>query len=66
MLADESGRFKNLIATSLLKRLHFLEDRDGYRYLLRYIRDKEGRLEELIEAKYSDENIDPFAAEEKD
>jgi len=68
ILGDEGARFENLVATSLLKRLHFLEDRDGYRYELRYIRDKEGRevdfavikdgrLIELIEAKYSDENI---------
>ena len=42
-IGDEGARFENLIATSLLKRLHFLEDRDGYRYELRYIRDKEGR-----------------------
>jgi predicted AAA+ superfamily ATPase len=68
VLGDEGARFENLVAACLLKRLHFLEDRDGYRYELRYIRDKEGRevdfavikegrLEELIEAKYSDENI---------
>jgi predicted AAA+ superfamily ATPase len=68
VLGDEGARFENLVATSLLKRLHFLEDRDGYRYELRYIRDKEGRevdfaiikegeLEELIKVKYSDENI---------
>ncbi|MBW2609921.1 MAG: ATP-binding protein [Deltaproteobacteria bacterium] len=68
VLGDEGARFENLVAASLLKRLHFLEDRDGYRYELRYIRDKEGRevdfavlkegeLEELIEVKYSDENI---------
>jgi predicted AAA+ superfamily ATPase len=68
VLGDEGARFENLVATSLLKRLHFLEDRDGYRYELRYIRDKEGRevdfvivkegeLEELIEAKFSDDNI---------
>lgn len=67
-LGDEGARFENLVASSLIKRLHFLEDRDGYRYELRYIRDKEGRevdfaiirdgiLEELIEVKYSDENI---------
>jgi predicted AAA+ superfamily ATPase len=54
-----------LVAASLLKRLHFLEDRDGYRYELR---DKEGReidfvvlkenhLEELIEVKFSDEEV---------
>ena len=68
VLGDEGARFENLVASSLLKRLHFLEDRDGYRYELRYIRDREGRevdfavlkegdLEELIEAKYSDEKI---------
>jgi len=68
VIGDEGARFENLIANSLLKRLHYLEDRDGYRYELRYIRDKEGRevdfvivkdgkIEELIEAKYSDETI---------
>jgi predicted AAA+ superfamily ATPase len=68
VIGDEGARFENLVATSLLKRLHFLEDRDGYRYELRYIRDKEGRevdfavvkegeLVELIEVKYSDETI---------
>jgi uncharacterized protein len=68
ILGDEGARFENFVASSLLKRLHFLEDRDGYRYELRYIRDKEGRevdfavikegkLEELIEVKYSDEVI---------
>jgi predicted AAA+ superfamily ATPase len=68
VLGDEGARFENLVATSLLKRLNYLEDRDGYRYELRYIRDKEGRevdfaiikegdLKELIEVKYSDESI---------
>jgi predicted AAA+ superfamily ATPase len=68
VIGDEGSRFENLVATSLLKRMHYLEDRDGYRYELRYIRDKEGRevdfvvvkegnLEELIEAKYSEETI---------
>ena len=70
-VTDIFGVARNLhfqVATSLLKRLHFLEDRDGYRYELRYIRDKEGRevdfaiikegeLEELVEVKFSDENI---------
>ncbi len=66
---DEPGaRFENLIATTLLKRLHYLEDFEGYRYELRYIRDKEGRevdfaiikegiLEELIEVKYSNDDL---------
>ena len=67
-MGDEGARFENLVASALLKRLHFLEDRDGYRYELRYIRDKEGRevdfvvvkegeIEELIETKFSEEQI---------
>ncbi len=70
VLGDEGGRFENLVATTLLKRIQFLTDRDGYRYELRYIRNKEGRevdfavvkegiLEELIEVKLSDEKISP-------
>jgi predicted AAA+ superfamily ATPase len=70
VLGDDGARFENLIATTLLKRLHFLEDRDGYRYELMFIRDKEGReidfvilkegkIEELIEVKYSDEKLSP-------
>lgn len=66
---EEKGmRFENVIATMLLKRLHYLEDYTGYRYELSYIRDKEGRevdfaiikegtLEELVEVKYSDDTI---------
>jgi len=68
VLAGEGEQFENLVATSLLKRLHFKEDREGYRYELRYLRDKEGReidfviikenrVEELIEAKWSDDKI---------
>ncbi len=66
VLGDEGPRFENLVAATLLKRLHFLEDFEGYRYELRYIRDKEGRevdfailregvLEELIEVKCGDD-----------
>jgi predicted AAA+ superfamily ATPase len=65
---DDGARFENLVATHLLKSLHFLEDRDGYRYQLRYLRDKEGReidfvlirekkICELIEVKWSDDQI---------
>jgi predicted AAA+ superfamily ATPase len=73
VLGDEGTRFENLVATSLLKRLHFLEDRDGFRYELRYIRDKEKRevdfailkegvLEELIETKFSDDSLSSHLA----
>jgi hypothetical protein len=64
----EGARFENLVATHLLKRNHFLEDRDGHRYELRYLRDKEGRevdfvtlrdgkVVELVEAKYADRAV---------
>jgi len=70
VIGDEGAIFENLVATGLLKRLQFLEDRDGYQYELRYIRDKEGRevdfvilkdnqVEELIEVKYSDDSVSP-------
>ena len=67
---DQGARFENLVATSLLKGLHYMEDYHGYRYELCYIRDKEGRevdfvilkdgeVEELIEVKYSDDTLSP-------
>ena len=68
VLGDKGAVFENLVAAALLKRIQFLQDRDGYRYELRYLRDKEGRevdfvilkeniIEELIEVKYQDETI---------
>lgn len=68
VLSSEGARFENLVATHLLKRLHFLEDYEGCRCELHYIRDKDGRevdfatvvdgtLHELIEVKLSDDKI---------
>lgn len=68
VIGDEGARFENLVATHLLKRLQFMEDHDGDRYELRYIRDKEGRevdfavvknghVAQLIEAKHADKNV---------
>lgn len=65
---DHAARLENMVATTLLKRLHFLEDYYGHRCQLHYIRDKNGRevdfatiidgkLEELIEVKTSDMSI---------
>ncbi len=65
VLGDEGARYENLVATHLLKRIQFLEDSTGFEYELCYLRDKEGHevdfaitkegeLEELIEAKWSD------------
>lgn len=70
VIGDEGARFENLVATHLLKRNQFREDRLGHRYELRYVRDKEGRevdfvvvrdgkIEELVEAKLSDGNPSP-------
>jgi len=68
VLSDQGARFENLVAAHLIKRLHFIEDREGHRMELRYIRDKEGRevdfavikdgsLEELIVSKHGDDRI---------
>jgi uncharacterized protein len=68
VIGDDGARFENLVATHLLKRIHFMEDCEGHRCELRYIRDKEGRevdfiilkdgkIQELIEAKYANKNI---------
>lgn len=68
VIGDQGAVFENLVAAHLLKRIHFIEDHDGYRCELRYLRDKEGRevdfvivkegnIEELIEVKYADDTI---------
>lgn len=66
---DQSGaRLENLVATHLLKRLHFLEDYQGSRCSLHYIRDKDGRevdfvtqidgkIIDLIEVKAGDGDV---------
>jgi len=65
---DEGARFENLVACALLQRCHFLEDYEGYRMGLCYVRDKEGRevdfailkeknLLTLIEAKWQDTSL---------
>ena len=65
---DEGARFENLVATHLLKNIHYQEDSKGFRFELRYIRDKEsrevdfiilkdGEIFALIEAKLSDGKI---------
>lgn len=68
VLGGEGARLENLVATTLLKRLHFIEDYYGYRCSLHYIRDKDGRevdfvtqindkLIDLIEVKTTDLNV---------
>lgn len=61
---NEGPRFENLVASHLIKKIHFLEDAYGFNMDLRYIRDKEsrevdfiilkeGRVWALVEAKLS-------------
>jgi hypothetical protein len=68
VIGDDGARFENVCAAALLKRLHLVEDRDGYRCQLHYLRDKEGRevdfvivkdgvVEELVEAKHADDSV---------
>lgn len=68
VMDTQGPRLENLIATHLLKRLHFIEDYFGYRCSLHYIRDKDGRevdfvtvidniVCDLIEVKESDTAI---------
>ena len=67
---SEGARFENLVAVHLLKFCHFIEDRDGHRVELWYLRDRagheidflvthEGQPWFAVEAKLSAERIDP-------
>lgn len=47
-LGDEGARLENLVATHLLKRLHFLEDYYGDTCSLKYVRDKDGREVDFV------------------
>lgn len=68
VMNDGGARLENLVATTLLKRLNFIEDYYGYRCTLNYIRDKDGRevdfvtqvngkIVDLIEVKTADTTI---------
>ena len=65
---DEGPCFENLVATHLLKKIHYLQDGKGWQIELKYIRDKEFREVDfvilkdnvvfaLIEVKLSEEKI---------
>jgi predicted AAA+ superfamily ATPase len=68
-LETPGAKLENLVATHLLKRVHFMQDAYGEKIELYFLRDKEGRevdfaiargskIEELYEVKLSDEAID--------
>jgi hypothetical protein len=70
LVPDAAARFENLVASYLLKWLHFREDTEGFRTELRYFRDVEGRevdfvaVEDgkpvlLVECKSSDRDVSP-------
>lgn len=42
-LTSEGPKFENLVASHLLKYCHFIEDTEGYKMELRFIRDTDGR-----------------------
>jgi hypothetical protein len=70
LVPDRAARFENLVASHLLKLCHFLEDTEGHRVELRYLRDREGREVDflvtagrqpwfLVEAKLKETQVDP-------
>jgi predicted AAA+ superfamily ATPase len=50
-VADPSARFENLVASQLLKYCHFVEDTQGFRMELRYIRDTDKREVDFVVLK---------------
>lgn len=76
-VADPAPRFENLVACQLLKYCHWVEDTEGYRMELRYLRDTDrrevdfvvlrgGRPQLAVECKTGERAISPavrYAAE---
>jgi uncharacterized protein len=67
-VADEAARFENLLASHLLKLVHYLYDREGYKTGLYYLRNVDGREVDFlvtgdgkpwfaVEAKLSDTKV---------
>ena len=57
---DLGARFENMVASQLLKYCHFIEDTEGYKMDLQYIRDRDGREVDFVVLK---ENKPLFAVE---
>lgn len=69
-IESDGARFENLVASQLLKYCHFLEDTEGYKMELRYLRDTDKREVDFVviqekkplfavEVKSSDFKIQP-------
>lgn len=70
LVEEPAFRFENLVASHLLKWVHFREDTEGFRTELRYFRDIEGREVDFVvmeggrptlfvECKSSDRDVSP-------
>lgn len=70
LVHDEGRRFENMVASHLLKFCHFIEDTEGYKIELLYLRDVNKREVDFlvtvdkkpwfaVECKVSDEKISP-------
>jgi hypothetical protein len=70
IVPDSGPRFENFVASQLLKYCHFMEDTEGFRMDLRFIRDtdkreidfvvlREGRPMFAVECKSGEKNINP-------
>ncbi|HEY3656729.1 MAG TPA: AAA family ATPase [Steroidobacteraceae bacterium] len=70
LVPEPAFRFENLVASHLLKWVHFREDTEGHRTELRYFRDIEGREVDFVvtengkpilfvECKSSDRDVNP-------
>lgn len=70
MVFEQGLRFENFVASQLLKYCHFIEDTEGFRMDLRFLRDtdkrevdfvvlKENRPLFAVECKSGDKNINP-------
>ena len=50
-VSDPGARFENMVACQLLKYCHFIEDTQGWRMDLRYLRDRDGREVDFVVLK---------------
>jgi predicted AAA+ superfamily ATPase len=70
LIEEDGPRFENFIASQLLKYCQFIEDTEGYRMELRFLRDtdkreidfvviKDGKPEFAVECKTGEKDISP-------
>ena len=50
-VSEPGSRFENMVASQLLKYCHFVEDTEGYKMDLRYLRDRDGREIDFVVLK---------------